>query len=258
VSQRIRPATEADLRVLATVVAGAFHPLAVARWLVPDEMQRLRMFPPYFAIFLEHALAHGALDTTTGREAVAAWLPNTGAPLPPPHDYDRRLAEVAGGWLNRFMVFDALLEEHHPDRPHHYLALLAVRPDRQGQGLGTALLEEHHAHLDETGLPAYLEASSRASRALYLRHGYVPHGHPLVLPNGPLLYPLLRHPLRRHGGRHDGNPPAAARLVQTEPAVTPPASGAAVAGGGHDHTSHSPTPGRSRAGGRVDERLRRG
>jgi len=238
-STRIRPATDADLRVLASVVAGAFHPLAVARWLVPDEMQRLRMFPQYFAILLEHALVHGVVDITAGREAVAAWLPHTGAPLPPPRDYDRRLAEVAGGWLNRFTVFDALLEEHHPGRPHHYLALLAVRPDRQGQGLGTALLGEHHAHLDETGLPAYLEASSRASRALYLRHGYVPHGHPLVLPNGPLLYPLMRQP---------GNPPAVARLVQTEPTMPVP-------GGSHDHTPHRPAPGGSRPGGRVDERV---
>jgi GNAT superfamily N-acetyltransferase len=228
---------------------------------VPDELQRLRMFPSYFAIFLEHALAHGAVDITAGRDAVAAWLPHTGAPPPPPDDYDRRLADVAGGWLNRFTVFDALLEEHHPDRPHHYLALLAVRPDRQGQGLGTALLEEHHAHLDETGLPAYLEASSRASRALYLRHGYVPHGHPLVLPNGPLLYPLLRHPLLRHPLprhpllRQPGNPPATARLIQAEPAGAPSASGAAVSGGSHDHATHSSTPGRSRAGGRADERV---
>lgn len=247
----IRPATAADLLVAASVVAGAFHPLAVARWLVPDEMQRLRMFPGYFAIFLEHAFEHGAVDLSPGREAVAAWLPHTGPSVPAPADYDRRLAEVAGGWLGRFTTFDALLEEHHPTWAHHYLALLAVRPDRQGRGLGSALLEHHHAELDRAGLPAYLEASSRSSRSLYLRHGYLPHGHPLVLPNGPLLWPLMRPP---------GNRTGPLRLLSAEPLPD--------RGGGHDrrdqddpaardhvHATHGAAPGGCRSGGRVAERV---
>jgi GNAT superfamily N-acetyltransferase len=76
---------------------------------------------------------------------------------------------------------------------HHHLAILAVRPDAQGQGIGTALLRAHHTTLDGTDVPAYLEASSERTRAWYLRHGYTDHGQPFHLPEGgPPLWPLWR------------------------------------------------------------------
>jgi GNAT superfamily N-acetyltransferase len=37
---------------------------------------------------------------------------------------------------------------------HHHLAILAVRPDRQGQGTGTALLAAHHGTFDWHGIAA--------------------------------------------------------------------------------------------------------
>lgn len=214
-----------DIDRIAGLIARAFHPLAVARWLVPDEIERMRMFPDYFAILVEHAVPHGLVHTTAERDAVAIWLPHTDGPPAPMPDYDERLAVVSGAWRERFTAFDALLTDHHPSRPHHYLAFLAVRPDRQGRGLGTMLLNHHHTHLDEAGLPAYLEASSRSSRALYLRQGYQPHGHPLILPNGPLLWPLLREP---------GNLPDPGWLVQAGPGIRP-GRGMEV---NHDYTTH--------------------
>lgn len=69
---------------------------------------------------------------------------------------------------------------------------MAVRPDWQGTGTGTALLEAHHRILDAAGLPAYLEASGPDTRQVYLRRGYADHGRPIRLPDGPLMYPMLR------------------------------------------------------------------
>ncbi len=98
----------------------------------------------------------------------------------------------------RFAAFDAALAARHPaDVPHHHLALLAVRPSRQGRGIGTALLDAYHWRLDCVGVAAYLEASDLRTRALYLRHGYTDTpGPPINLPGGPPLYPMLRqhHP----------------------------------------------------------------
>ena len=49
--------------------------------------------------------------------------------------------------------------------PHHHLAMLAVRPDRQGRGTGTTLLGRYHEILDrDVGVPAYLEASDLRTR----------------------------------------------------------------------------------------------
>lgn len=40
---------------------------------------------------------------------------------------------------DQFVAFEAAFEQYHPvGASHHYLHILAVRPDRQGQGIGTS------------------------------------------------------------------------------------------------------------------------
>jgi GNAT superfamily N-acetyltransferase len=125
---------------------------------------------------------------------VALWLPAGEDPAPPSEGYDERLAALTGPWIDRFRAFDQALEARHPAGfAHHHLAILAVRPDRQGQGLGSALLRAHHAALDRDRAPAYLEASDLRSRRLYLAHGYNDSGGPLFLPE-TAMYPMFRPP----------------------------------------------------------------
>jgi GNAT superfamily N-acetyltransferase len=182
------------LEVLSQVIADAFHSLAVSRWLIPDPAARRRIFPGYFQLYVEHALADGIVCTTSGQDAVALWLPASQEPAPPPDGYDQRLAAVTGPWTGRFRTFDQELGRRHPaGTAHHHLALLAVRPDRQGRGLGTALLRAHHAALDRDGMPAYLEASDLRTRRLYRAHGYAACGGPLFLP-GAVMHPMWRQP----------------------------------------------------------------
>src|SRR5450755_4099526 len=115
-------------------------------------------------------------------------------PAPPPEDYDERLAAVTGPWVGRFRVFDQALEDRHPAGfAHHHLGILAVRPDRQGHGIGGALLRAHHAALDRDGIPAYLEASDLRTRRLYRAHGYTDCSGPLAFP-GAVMYPMVRPP----------------------------------------------------------------
>ena len=129
------------------------------------------------------------------RESVALWLPAGQEPASPPEGYDERLAAATGPWIGRFRTFDQELDRRHPaGTPHHHLALLAVRPDRQGRGLGTALLRAHHAALDRDQIPAYLEASDLRTSRLYRAHGYAACGGPLVLP-GAVMHPMWRQPV---------------------------------------------------------------
>ena len=188
------PADTADLAAISQVIADAFHNLAPSRWLIADPAARRQIFPGYFQIYVEHAMTDGVIHTNTDRTAAALWIP-VGVDAPGPiTGYDERLRAATGPWIDRFMAFDAALDARHPvGIPHHHLALLAVRPDRQGQGTGTALLRSYHDILDHgTRASAYLEASDLRTRRLYLRHGYVDHGPPLCLPGGPRMYPMVR------------------------------------------------------------------
>lgn len=184
-----------DLDLLSQVITDAFHSLDVSQWLIPDPDARRRVFPAYWRIFVEHAMDTGTVHTTPDRAAVALWLPvGTDGPRTP-RDYDARLQAATGPWVARFAILDDAFGERHPvGVPHSHLAVLAVQPDRQRKGIGTALLQARHTVLDGSGTAAYLEASGADTRDLYLRHGYVETGAPIRLPDGPAMHPMVRAP----------------------------------------------------------------
>lgn len=181
-----------DLAALSELIAEAFFDLPPSPWLISDETARREIFPAYFRLYLEDGMAHGQVDTTPDWAGAALWLPVGLEPPVPPDGYKERLAAVTAPWTSRFLAFDVSLEARHSTgRAHHHLALLGVRQCRQGRGIGSALLQAHHQQLDESGLPAYLEASSQRSRKLYQRHGYEDLGPPIDLPDGPGLFPYV-------------------------------------------------------------------
>ena len=188
----------ADLEVLSHVIAEAFHGLGVSRWLIADPEARSSIFPGYFRLLVAYAIVAGLAHTTPGRDAVALWLPAGPGVSGPPTGHRERLAAVTAPWTGRFAVFDRLLEEHHPAGPlHQHLAILAVAPGRQGQGIGTALLNARHHDLDRDRVPAYLEASSRRARDLYQLHGYMtrPDAAFRLPGGGPPLWSMWREPI---------------------------------------------------------------
>jgi GNAT superfamily N-acetyltransferase len=162
-------ADDADAGRLSQVIADAFIDLPPARWLIADPVARRDIFPGYFLIFVEHALATGVVHTTTDRVAVALWLFAGDGHDAGPADYEARLAAQTRPWTDRFIAFDAALDQCHPvGVPHHYLAMMAVRPDRQGAGTGAWLLRSYHSEIDkQDGAPAYLEASAPRGAVLY-------------------------------------------------------------------------------------------
>src|SRR5699024_1054313 len=146
-----------------------------------DPRARLESMSAQFSILVAHALDHGRLEMTSDGHAVAVWVDLT-APIPAPVRYEQRLREACGTRTAQFEALDEAMDRAHPHAPHHHLAFLAVRPGHQDRGRGTALLEHHHAALDEDGIAGYLEASSPANRRLYGRHGYADIGSPITLP----------------------------------------------------------------------------
>ncbi|GIE91597.1 GNAT family N-acetyltransferase [Actinoplanes regularis] len=191
----VRRAEPGDALVIAELLAEAFLHGDLAPWLIPHPGTRARIYPPYFALLAEHALTHGEVETTRDNTAVAVWYQIDDGPLPELPGYRQRLAEITGEFLPRFAALDEAMHAHHPyGQPHHYLAFLAVHPDRQRQGLGTALLNHHHADLHAAGISAYLEATSTRNSRLYARHGYRPRPVYRIAGDGPSLFPMWRSP----------------------------------------------------------------
>lgn len=194
----IIPAAAADAGLVANLIATAFHDLEAARWQIPDEHRRRVTLAAMFQDYVHHALDHGDVEMTADVTAAAVWTVQSGAVKPAPPPPVGRLAAALGPEAAELVhAFDLALHEREPvGTPFEKLALLAALPGCQNQGLGSALLAYHLADLDRRLVPAYLEASNKASRELYTRFGFRDHGEPIELPAGPLMYPMWREPSR--------------------------------------------------------------
>lgn len=195
-SEQRFPAEAIDPARVGEFIADAFASLDIARWLVPDPVERRRILAAQFAMLAQHANSHGHIDVAfvpNGQwTGVAVWADRTDEDPGAPDGYEERLAEIAGAHLSALQTLDMAFKEHHPHRvPHLHLMFLAVAPHHQGDGIGTRLLEIGLGRADQAGVAVYLEASSDRARRLYQRHGFTPRA-PIALPAGPELYPMLR------------------------------------------------------------------
>lgn len=224
----VRNATPADFPRVAHSMASAFFDNPITIWHVPDESRRLDVMRDFFTVLLENVYAQfGLVFTNMGDVASGAmWIaqdaqedqrPMPGLPLLEcrtcnsprasgrvprnmvvPSDtsaeLDRAVAVVFRDFPRTFELFE-LFDAHHPPDPHYYLQFIGVRPERQGTGIGSALLRAVLDRCDLEGAAAYLEADER-SKFLYLKHGFEATGE-LRLPKGPSFFPMWRAPARR-------------------------------------------------------------
>lgn len=79
--------------------------------------------------------------------------------------------KVLGKGLVQATITELKLLASRPNFPHWYLYTIGVHEDARGQGVGARLLDFRREQLGE--YPAYLEASTYRSAALYARHGFV-------------------------------------------------------------------------------------
>ena len=168
----------------------------------PERNQRMRDGWSGILRYASARLAH--TWTTDDLAGVAIWLPpNHRTPL---LDSLRLLPEMArfAGWRRLRLVGDAqeVLEQRrraHVPRPHFYLSALGVEPERQGTGIGTALMGPVLDRCDDEALPAYLETATARNVLLYERAGFEVVEE-LILPKTDIRGWLMRRDPRRPAG----------------------------------------------------------
>ncbi|MEU8263994.1 N-acetyltransferase [Micromonospora sp. NPDC048999] len=190
---RIRAARWADKDSVAALIADALHPTPLAAWLVPDPPQRRQVLTNVVGIWVEHAMFFGDIHLTDDFTATTVGF-HRYRPIPPPTNHHNQVTDAAGPHAHRFELLDSLLSTKQPTEPHHHLAYLAVRPDAQNAGRGTAMLTHHQTRLDRIELPSWTTILD-GNEALLARYGYTPRP-AITLPDGPTLHPMRRNPLR--------------------------------------------------------------
>lgn len=203
----IRTAGEDDRDTVVRLLDEAFQDDPVSGWVFPGEEYRRRTHHRLMGAFTDIVLADGWIDLTEDGAACALWLSVPGEedtpqepdeePAEEAEDVPAQVREAVDPDNERVESIARLTEDIHPSGPAHaYLWMIGVAPERQGEGLGTALIASVLDRCDRDGLPAYLEASSERSKGLYERLGFACTGRVLHLPDGPRMWPMWREPRR--------------------------------------------------------------
>lgn len=208
----IRTAAEGDRELVVRLLDEAFQDDPVSGWVFPGRDYRRATHHRLMAAFTDIVLADGRIDITEDGSACALWMsvPADDPGHEDPHGGGRsddddfaRMRRAVDPGNERVELIGRLTADVHPSgRAHEYLWMIGVVPARQGEGLGTALIGSVLGRCDREGRAAYLEASSERSRLLYERLGFEAGGEPLVLPDGPHMWPMWREP--RTGVRFGG------------------------------------------------------
>ncbi|MEU9190886.1 GNAT family N-acetyltransferase [Streptomyces sp. NPDC048484] len=191
----IRRAGEGDRETVTQLLDEAFQNDPVSSWVFPDADHRRRTHPLLMRVFLDTVLDAGYVDVMEDGSACALWLSVPAEAHEEDEDGPAQVREAVDPDNERVELIGRLTAEAHPvGAAHEYLWMIAATPERQGEGLGTALVRHVLERCDGEGRAAYLEASSARSRVLYERLGFVFTGSAVDLPDGPQMWPMWREP----------------------------------------------------------------
>jgi GNAT superfamily N-acetyltransferase len=195
----VRKPRSAETPRIAEVLASAFQDDdPVFTWWIPDADRRRATLRPFFELFVGTFLAHDLVYVDADTTGTVVWgPPSNPLGIEDEDAFGAQLERVVAGIdLPRVFEITTTLAEQHPTDPHFYLQWAAVLPQRQGRGIGSALLAPVLERCDREGMPAYTEATSLRNRRLYERNGFT-FVSELAPAGGPPLYRMWREPAAR-------------------------------------------------------------
>ena len=171
--EQVRTATPEDLAIIVDTAARSLDAEAMLRWSFGEERfeERIRR---HFTHYDGENARRGWIRMAADGAGIAVWIPPDAreeheaiGPAPPGGE-----AEILGDNAERHAAFWGWVGEHEPPEPLLYLSHIGVVPERQGEGLGSALMRDGLAPRDHHGVPTWLETSRVDNVAYYERFGF--------------------------------------------------------------------------------------
>lgn len=193
----IEPASVADVAGAVAALRTAFDDYAWTRWIVPADDHEGRLTGLFEITVSRIGLGHGDVRVARcpllgGTVVGASVVLRPDRPVP-----DAVWAEVApveqrllGDRLGVADEAEAACAPLRPAVPHVTVATVGVRPDHQGRGIATALIQSAFDIARALGVPVYLETSSESNVALYRRLGFEVIGQVRVAQDGPFVWAM--------------------------------------------------------------------
>ncbi|HUG84713.1 MAG TPA: GNAT family N-acetyltransferase [Euzebya sp.] len=185
----------------AQVMTAAFMPDPAFTHILPDPRHRQVGLNSIISFAVQDAVVHGDVRTIELEghpAAVAVWQPPGQYPL----DRRRQLRAVPrmlgltvriGRRVRDLARFGDAIDARFPSDPVWYLQALGVRSDRQGMGLGGALVRQGLQRADIDGIDTYLETGQQGNVGYYQRMGFEVIESPEELfPGGPAMWLMRR------------------------------------------------------------------
>jgi ribosomal protein S18 acetylase RimI-like enzyme len=190
-----------DADTAAATLAEAFFDDPLLQIVAPNEATRRRWGAWFMSMPLHYGLRWGEVWSNDDTSAVAVWIPPDSGEMGLGRMLQIGLARVpvrlGVNGFRRFIGSLSKTEAFHKsvDGPHWYLLAVGARSARQGQGLGSALVEVGTSRADEAGLPCYLETGTQSNIDFYTKRGFEIVGQAEYL--GHTLTGMVRQPRKQ-------------------------------------------------------------
>jgi ribosomal protein S18 acetylase RimI-like enzyme len=192
----VRRCPPADVDVVADLLAAGFVEDPWFRWLWPDDGRYPDRAREWFTLVARTAIPKGDVHLDDSGDAVALWMP-PGVPLAD----DSTMAEAAallsaqlGDRAPEALAALATSADHAPAQPHHACVYVAVRPARQGRGLGERVMRPALDTADAERVGAHLVSTNPRNLGFYRRLGFAVTGELPVAGGSVIFRPMWRDP----------------------------------------------------------------
>ena len=189
------------------IAANAFASDPVFSYLMPDDPQlRFKALAWLSNRVMAYCTQYEHIYTTSDLQGIAVWLP--------PGEFSSHLLQQLkmvlqlqlyrlpmkvgwsrlGRWLNVLYTTEIAHQQDMGNSSCWYLGMMVVHPARQGQGIGSRLLQPIMRRASDEGLPCYVVTFTEQAVRFYQKNGFEIARQQKFAPDAPSFWTLKRNP----------------------------------------------------------------